>query len=276
MPKFITGFFSGFFKIRDEPSWAGKAVMAFLFIAGIVAAWFYVTAGDTPSQRLVPPTSLGSPAEVFGSFHSLWFDRALMRNLLASLLRVIEGFGLAALVGVPIGILCGAFYRIDAFFLPLSVFGRNVPIVALLPVVMLWFGTGEALKIGFLFIACVAFILFDSASTIRSVADDYLDTAYTLGASRLQILRKVLIPLAMPDIINSLRLLLGLAFGYIILAEMVDMDSGVGKLIMMSQRRGPKEHVYLVLLFITMVAWIMDRLIWTLQKYLFPYKFGRN
>jgi ABC-type nitrate/sulfonate/bicarbonate transport system permease component len=270
------GFFTGFFVIRDEPTWAGKLLMAGLFLVMVVALWIYVTWGDTPESRIVSPTALGSPKEVLDSFHSLWFDRALMRNLIASLWRVLQGFGLAALVGVPIGILCGAFRRIDAFFLPVSVFGRNVPIVALLPMVMLWFGTGEALKVGFLFIACVAFIMFDSATNIQAVSDNYLDTAYTLGASRWQVLRKVVIPLAMPDIVNSLRLLLGLAFGYIILAEMVDMDTGVGKLIMMSQRRGPKEHVYLILLFITLVAFLLDRLIYLLQQHLFPYRFARK
>jgi NitT/TauT family transport system permease protein len=90
------------------------------------------------------------------------------------------------------------------------------------------------------------------------------------------VLTKVIIPLAMPNIVNSLRLLLGLAFGYIILAEMVDMDTGVGKLIMMSQRRGPKEHVYLILLFITLMAFLMDRMIYGLQRYFFPYKFTRK
>ncbi len=275
-PGLMKGFFTGFFKIRDEPSWAGKLLMATLFVAILVGLWIYVTWGKTAESRIVSPTALGSPAVVFVSFHSLWFDRALMRNLLASLSRVVEGFGLAALVGVPLGILCGAFRRIDAFFLPVSVFGRNVPIVALLPMVMLWFGTGEALKVGFLFIACVAFIMFDSANNIQAVRDDYLDTAYTLGASRWQVLTKVVIPLAMPDIVNSLRLLLGLAFGYIILAEMVDMDTGVGKLIMMSQRRGPKEHVYLILLIITLVAFLLDRLIFWLQQTLYPYRFARK
>ena len=272
----VGGFFKGFFKIRDEPTIAGRIIMSFIFLGGLVGAWFYVTAGDIPEERIVSPTALGSPSEVFGSFKSLWFDRALMRNLMASLWRVVQGFGFASIVGVPIGILCGAFYRIDSFFLPVSVFGRNVPIVAMLPMVMLWFGTGEALKVGFLFIACVAFIVFDTSNNIRQVKTEYLDTAYTLGASSPQVLRKVIIPLAMPDIINSLRLLLGLAFGYIILAEMVDMDSGVGKLIMMSQRRGPKEHVYLILFFITAVAFLMDRLIYGVQRYFFPYRFVRK
>jgi NitT/TauT family transport system permease protein len=272
----VAGFFTGFFKIRDEPSVVGRAFMAMLCIGGIAALWFYVTRGATAAERIVSPTTIGSPAEVFGSFPSLWFDRALTRNLAVSLWRVLQGFGLAVLVGVPIGILCGAYKRIDAFFAPISIFGRNVPVVALVPLALLWFGTGEAPKIGFLFIACVAFILFDASRAVGDVSSDYLDTAYTLGASRRQALTKVIIPLAMPAIFNSVRLLFGLAFGYIIVAEALDMDSGIGVLIMQSQRRGPREHVYLILLFITVVAFLLDRLLWFIQRNLFPYRYGRG
>jgi len=119
-------------------------------------------------------------------------------------------------------------------------------------------------------------MMFDASRAVADVNDDYLDTAYTLGASRIQTLTKVLIPLAMPAIVNSLRLLLGLAFGYIILAEMVNAEFGVGKLILMSQRRGPKEHVYLVLLVITMVAFLINYALALVQRWVFAWKYGQR
>jgi ABC-type nitrate/sulfonate/bicarbonate transport system permease component len=275
MKTLIKGFFSGFFKIRNEPTVIGKLVMTLVCLAVVGGVWTAVTRG-APEARVVSPSTLGSPEEVFGSFHQLWFDRAFMRNLITSLIRVFEGFGIALLVGIPVGILCGAFFRVDAFFAPVTIFGRYVPIYALVPLAFLWFGGGEPTIIGFLFIACVAFVLFDTAQNIRAVSDDYLDTAYTLGASRFQVLTKVIIPLAMPEIFNSMRLLLGLCFGYIIVVEALDMSGGgVGVLIMQSQRRGPREHVYLILLLITLVAFAIDRLLFTLQRALFPYRFGR-
>ncbi len=275
MKTFIKGFFTGFFKIRNQPTVLGKAAMAALCLAAVGGLWTAVTRG-APEARMVSPSTLGSPEEVFGSFHALWFDRAFMRNLLTSIVRVFEGFGLALLIGLPVGILSGAFFRIEAFFGPISIFGRYVPIYALVPLAFLWFGGGEPTIIGFLFIACVAFVMFDTGQNIRGVSDDYLDTAYTLGASRFQALTKVLIPLAMPEIFNSMRLLFGLCFGYIIVVEALDMSGGgVGVLIMQSQRRGPREHVYLILLFITAAAFIIDRLLFTLQRTLFPYRYGR-
>jgi NitT/TauT family transport system permease protein len=275
MKTFIQGFFTGFFKIRNEPTVLGKLVMAMLCLAAVGGLWTAVTRG-MPEARVVSPSTLGSPEEVFGSFRELWFDRAFMRNLITSLIRVFQGFGIALLVGVPVGILSGAFFRIEAFFGPISIFGRYVPIYALVPLAFLWFGGGEPTIIGFLFIACVAFVVFDTGQNIRAVADDYLDTAYTLGATRLQVLTKVLIPLAMPEIFNSMRLLFGLCFGYIIVVEALDMSGGgVGVLIMQSQRRGPREHVYLIMLFITAGAFIIDRFLFTLQRALFPYRYGR-
>lgn len=273
--KMVKGFFSGFFKIRDEPTPIGRFVMAVLSISFVFVAWTLVTRGS-PEQRIIPPTVLGSPKEVFGTFGSLWYERALMRNLFASLDRVIKGFGLALIIGVPIGVLCGTFRRIDAFFAPIMIFGRNIPIVTLVPLSLFWFGgIGEAQKVGFIFIASVAFVVFDAAQAVASIDKDYLDTAYTLGASRRQVIQKVLVPLAMPDIFNSMRLLFGLAFGYIILAEVIGAEYGIGKLIQVSERRGPREHVYLILFFITLAAYFIDRILFTLQKFLFPYRYGR-
>ena len=275
----VRGFLRGFWQIRDEPTLLGKLLMAGLCIGLLLGVWTLVSRewwGPNGNERILDKMAMGSPEEVFGSFHSLWFERAFVRNLLASLWRVLQGFGLAIVIGVPIGILSGTFRRIDSFFAPISIFGRNVPIAALVPLTMLFFGIDEGQKVAFIFISCVAFVMFDASRAISDVQDDYLDTAYTLGATRWQVLTKVLVPLAMPDIFNSLRLLLGLAFGYIILAEMVNAEFGVGKLILMSQRRGPKEHVYLILFFLTLVAFFINYLLATLQRVLFRYRYGRN
>jgi NitT/TauT family transport system permease protein len=227
---------------------------------------------NAPEERIVSPTVLGSPREIFSSFHSLWFDRALLRNLLASLWRVAQGFGLAAAVGVPLGVLAGTWPRLDAFLAPLSVFGRNVPVSALVPLTLIWFGIGQGQKVMFIFVATVMFVFYDSARAIASVHERYVETALTLGAKSRQVVLKVLVPLALPEIFGSLRLLFGVAFGYIILAEMVNMENGVGALILVSQRRGPMEHVYLALAAITVVAFGLDRSLTALGRILFPWR----
>jgi ABC-type nitrate/sulfonate/bicarbonate transport system permease component len=187
------------------------------------------------------------------------------------------GFGLAAVVGVPLGVLCGCFPRVQAFFLPPVVFGRNIPVAALIPLTFSLFGIGELQKVMFIFIACVAFIVWDTARAIEEVGSQYIDTAYTLGAGTWQTIGKVLLPLALPSVFNSLRLLFGLAFGYIMLAEVIKFGGeagGLGDLINISQRRGPREHVLLILLIIPVVALVIDRFLFLVQAELFPYRYG--
>ncbi len=264
------------FEIRAEaPLWERVAFSALCLVI-CYGLWWFVTRGPG-EERILGHTVLPSPAETFATFHSLWFDRALTRNLLVTLRRLTLGFGLAAAVGIPLGVLSGCFSRINAFFLPLSLFGRNIPLAALVGLTFSLFGIGEEQKVMFIFIACVAFILSDTAGSIQNVGMQYVDTAYTLGASRWQVILKVLIPLAMPNVFNSLRLLFGLAFGYIMLAEIIKLGSesgGLGDLINISMRRGPREHVILVLLIIPLVALGLDRLLLWVQRELFPHRFG--
>jgi NitT/TauT family transport system permease protein len=263
--------------LRAEiPAWQAILLgIACLAVCG--AIWWGLTAGATGEERYLGPAILPSPAETFGDFHSLWFDLTLTRQTAVSLRRVTLGFGLAALVGIPLGVLCGCFPRINAFFAPLTVGGRNIPVAAVIPLTLSLFGIGEFQKIMFIFIACVAFIVMDSARAIADVSSRYIDTACTLGASRRQIIVKVLVPLAMPAIFNSLRLLFGLAFGYIMLAEVIQTAGeagGLGSIISNAQRRNHPTYILLVLMVIPLVAFGIDRLLYWVQKQLFPYQYG--
>jgi NitT/TauT family transport system permease protein len=264
----------GFTALRSEiPTWQAAALGAVCLVA-CLAVWWGLTRGETKESRIISSGILPSPSETFGDFRSLWFDRALTRNTWASLRRVVLGFGLAVAVGVPVGVLCGCFRRVSAFFAPLTIVGRNIPIAALIPLTFSLFGIGEFQKMMFIFIACVAFIVTDTATAIGEVSSRYVDTAYTLGASRRQIIMKVLVPLAMPSVFNSARLLFGLAFGYIMLAELITLGGaagGLGHIILMSDRLGFRTHILLVLMIIPLVALAIDRFLYWVQRQLFPY-----
>jgi NitT/TauT family transport system permease protein len=269
-----------FFGLRKEiPLWQ-EVVFGLLSIALCFGIWWFVTRGEEEDRILPSSKGLPSPQETFSSFPSLWFDRELTRNTFASLKRVVLGFGLAALIGIPLGVLCGCFPRINAFFNPLSLFGRNIPIAALIPLTFALFHIGELQRVMFIFLACVAFVLSDTARAVAEVGSQYIDTAYTLGASRRQVILKVLVPLAMPSIFNSLRLLFGLAFGYIMLVETLVVGEelgGVGHIINISQRLKNVDssgHIILILLIIPVVALGIDRILFWIQKELFPYRYG--
>src|ERR671918_673904 len=241
-------------------------------IGVVVLIWWLATSGLGSEDRLVSPIILPSPAEVLKSFPTLLYERALLQSIAATLKRVLIGFGLAALVGVPLGIIAGAWRVMEAAAAPLALFGRNLPVAALIPLTILWFGIDETQKVMFIFIACVPFVFSDAAAAIASVPDRYVETAQTLGASPFQIVRKVLVALALPDIYNSLRHLFGLAFGYIMLAELINAEHGLGYLLMTSQRRGLSEHIILILLIIGTLAYGIDRVLFFFQRGLFPHR----
>ena len=140
---------------------------------------------------------------------------------------------------MPLGILAGSWRVVEAAGAPLALFGRNLPVAALIPLTILWFGIDETQKVMFIFIACVPFVYSDARAR-RSPACPIATSRprRRSGASSLQIVTKVLVALALPDIYNSLRHLFGLAFGYIMLAELINAEHGLGYLLMTSQRRG--------------------------------------
>jgi ABC-type nitrate/sulfonate/bicarbonate transport system permease component len=241
-------------------------------MAVIVLLWWIATYGGGAENRLISPVILPSPAEVIRSFPSLLNDRGLVQSIAATLKRVLVGFGLAVVVGVPLGIAAGSWRVVEAAGAPLALFGRNLPVAALIPLTILWFGIDETQKVMFIFIATVPFVYSDAVAAIASVPDRYVETAQTLGATPLQIVRKVLVALALPDIYNSLRHLFGLAFGYIMLAELINAQHGLGYLLMASQRRGMSEHIILILIIIGLLAFGIDRVLFWFQRGLFPYR----
>ncbi len=260
-----------------------QSLLASLVCLGICfCAWWYVTHGEH-EERILGYSQLPSPKEAIAYFPKLWDSKSpqshLFNNTIRSLTRVAIGFSLALLVGIPLGVAAGCFSLVRAFLSPLILFGRNIPVAALTALVFALFKSGETEKFMFIFIACVAFIVSDAADAIRDVAQRYVETALTLGASRLQIVLKVLVPLALPTIFNSARVLFGLAFGYIMLVEVVndsDGAGGLGNLLNVGRKRGITEIMAIIILTIPIVAWLIDQCLSLLQCLIFRWKYGRE
>jgi NitT/TauT family transport system permease protein len=195
-----------------------------------------------------------------------------MHHVWASVRRVGLGYSLALIVVLPLGILMGAFGSIGAIFTPTATASAYIPIATLVPLTMSWFGTDELQKVMFLAMAFGIYLLPMVVSAIEAVPDIYLRTSYTLGASRADVIRRVLIPIALPDLWHAMRLAFGVGWTYIVLTEVVVMVDGLGFLIQISFRRGPREHAYLVILVITLIAWIADLAWERMGRVLFPYR----
>ncbi len=263
--------YTGLLRIREPlPAWQSW-LLGLLPVAVLLAVWALVTTGAA-EDRIISPTILPSPREVVASFPLLWFDRALTRNLAVSFLRVVEGFSLAVAIAFPLGVLMGAFTKVKAAFTPLTIFGAYLPIPTLVPLTLSLFGTGELQKVMFLALAFMIYLVPLFVAAVDAVDDTYLKTAYTLGATKGQAVSRVLLPISWPDIYHAMRLGFGVGWSYILLAEMVDVGRGIGGIIITSQRRGPREHIYLVLAIIVLVAFLTDKLWGLVGRWLFPYR----
>ena len=262
---------TGLLRIREPLAAWQSWVLGILPVLALLALWTFVTTGAA-EERIISPTILPSPAEVVASFPLLWFDRALTRNLAVSFVRVIEGFALAVAISFPLGVLMGSFTKVKAAFTPLTVFGAYLPIPTLVPLTLSLFGTGEMQKVMFLALAFAIYLVPLFVAAVDAVDDTYLKTAYTLGATKGQAVSRVLLPISWPEIYQAMRLGFGVGWSYILLAEMVDVGRGLGGIIITSQRRGPREHIYLVLVIIVVVAFLTDKLWAAVGRWLFPYR----
>lgn len=259
------------FEIRGRVPRKAAVALGLLPILLLAGLWWFLTKGEMEERR-IGYNILPSPAEVVRSVPELLHRRDLVQNTLVSLKRIALGFGLALLIVVPVGILMGAFSSVSALLSPIATASGYIPIATLVPLMMSWFGTDEKMKIIFLALAFAISLLPLVIKAIDGVPDVYLRTAQTLGASRVEAVRKVLLPVALPDIWHGMRLSFGVGWTYLVLAEVVVLSDGLGFLVSMSQRRGPREHIYLVILVITLIAWIAD-LAWVhAGRALFPYR----
>ncbi|HNW09948.1 MAG TPA: ABC transporter permease subunit [Candidatus Rifleibacterium sp.] len=227
---------------------------------------------EVVETRYISQFLLPSPREVFGSFSSLWSERNLAKNLLYSFLRVGAGFLIAFIIVFPLSLLMGTFSKFKALFSPIMLFAGYTPIPALVPLCLTLFGTGEVYKVMFLAMAFSIYFLPLFVKSLEEIDNVYLQTGYTLGANKFQTLNKILLPIALPNIYDAMRLGFGVGWGYIILAEIIDLGIGVGSLISISQRRGLNKDIYLVLIAIVLMAFITDKIWDKVGQQLFPYR----
>jgi NitT/TauT family transport system permease protein len=270
--------------IRGSVPFPWSLIVGLLPILLILAMWAFATSGK-PEERMIGPLALPSPGEIIDRAPELWQrpaespamgltdDRGrLFYHARLSVTRVVESFVLALLVVLPLGILMASFGPPRAAFSPIMTAGGYVPISTLVPLTMAWCGIGEKQKIFFLAMAFAIYLWPMVLRAIDNVPDIYLRTAYTLGASKWQVIWKVMIPVALPDLWYGMRLAFGVGWTYIVLAEVVVKEGGLGDLISTAQRRSNIEHVYVVILIITLIAFLADFCWARVGRLLFPYR----
>ena len=193
-------------------------------------------------------------------------NSTLMDDASISIYRVTAAFVLSAIFAVPLSLLIGTFKPVQAFFEPLVEFARYLPAVAFVPLILLWVGIGENAKISVIFIGTFFQMVLLLADDFRAVPQSQIEAAQTMGATRGEILRLVIMKSALPAIVDSLRITLGWAWTYLVVAELVAANSGIGYQILKAQRFLQTETIFAGIIIIGILGLIMDQMFRVFHK----------
>jgi NitT/TauT family transport system permease protein len=251
-----------------EPVGQGTRVtLGIAFFVLFVAAWATATLGGYVSK-----TFLADPITMVQDGWTLLTRFGFAYDIAMTVWRVVGGFILAALVAVPLGILMGAYKPVEAFFEPFVSFARYLPASAFVPLLILWAGIGETQKLLVIFIGSVFQLVLMVAVSVGNTRRDLVEAAYTLGAGDAGVVRRVLIPANAPEIAEILRLVLGWAWTYVIVAELIGSSSGIGHMIIDSQALLATGQMIFGIIVIGLIGLVSDFLFKAVNQRLFPWR----
>jgi len=237
------------------------------FFVLFVALWAWATFGGYVSK-----TFLANPLTMLREGWELLVKHGFLFDIGMTIWRVIGGFVLAAIIAVPLGVLMGAYKPIEAFMEPFVSFARYLPASAFIPLLILWAGIGELQKLLVIFIGAVFQIILMVAVNVGNTRRDLVEAAYTLGASDSGIIRRVLLPSSAPEIAEILRLVLGWAWTYVIVAELIGSSSGIGHMITDSQALLNTGQIIFGIIIIGLIGLVSDFLFKAFNAWLFPWR----
>ena len=258
------------FKTPGEGSSVGISIATVIVL---LALWFAAT-----NLGWVKPLFLPSPQAVFQQFYEYLTgqanDKPLWQHFSASLLRVTMAFWLAFIIAVPLGIAMGMSRVARGIFDPPIEFYRPLPPLAYLPLIIIWFGIDETPKILLIFLSCFAPLALAARSGMRSAAQEQINAAYSMGASYFQVIRHVILPAAMPDILVGMRIAIGFGFGWttLVAAEMVAANVGLGQMVLNASNFLRTDIVIMGIIVIGVIAYVFDLFMRWVEKRLVPWK----
>ena len=201
---------------------------------------------------------LPMPITVLAAGWTMFTQDSLINDVLISCGRVLGGFVAAALVGVPIGVAMGTFYSMESLFAPIVGTVRYMPVVAFSPLMIVWVGLGEDAKIMIIFLGIVLYNAVMVADAVKFIPNEMINVAYTLGANRWEVLTRVIMPAIFPNILDTLRVNISGAWNYLIIAELLAGQEGLGFQIVLAQRFFQTEKVLFCIVLIGVIGLVLD------------------
>jgi NitT/TauT family transport system permease protein len=263
---------------RKQSSWQellafrGAARPRLEIAIGIGAFLFVVVAWDLITRfGLIKPQFLPSPGAVVAALYTMLTTSDYVQDIAISIGRVWAAFLVSVVMAVPIGILMSCYRGVGAFTVPLIDFIRYLPVPALVPLTLIWLGIGESSKIALLWIGTFFQLVLLVADDARRVPIEFIETGRTLGARQFPLIKDVLFPAMLPNMIDSLRITLGWCWTYLIVAEIVAANSGIGYELWTARRYGKTPEVFAGILTIGIIGLVSDQIIRLLHRRWFRY-----
>lgn len=256
----------GLWSIRGPMSQRRYWVLAAVgLILPMVAWWLVANSGWVEKVFMPAPDAVWSRTV-------LWFDEDhLMADMAISIYRVTAGWALSAVIALPLGLLIGTFRPVQALLEPLTDFIRYMPAVAFIPLVMLWVGIDEGSKITIIFIGTFFQMVLMVAEDVRRVPTPQIEAAQTMGATRSEIIQLVLLPSAKPALVDTMRVTMGWAWTYLVVAELVAANSGLGYAILKAQRFLQTDKIFAGIILIGLIGLVTDQLFRFCHRKAFPW-----
>jgi NitT/TauT family transport system permease protein len=221
----------------------------------VILGWCVLTYGGLVDTNFCPP-----PHQVVLAFWKSLSNGSLLSHAWSSLVVINLGFLLSSLIAVPLGILMGSFRIVQAALEPIVNFTRYLPVTSMIPLLILWIGIGIEEKIAVIFIGTFFQQLVMIADVSARVPNELLNAAYTLGASRRQVVMRVLLPATLPGVIDTLRVTMGWAWTYLVVAEMVASSSGLGYMSIQAMRGLHADMIFVAILMIGFLGLVTDQI----------------
>lgn len=240
--------------------------LAILGLLIFLLAWSLLTYTGFVKSFFLP-----TPTKVLSSIISLITEGSLLSDIFASFYRILLGFLLSLIISLPLGISLGISRRFEALTEPLIAFIRYIPPSAFIPLAIIWFGIGDLEKVAIIFLGVAPYLTLLIADIVISTKRELVEAALTLGASRKDIITKVVIPNSMPGIWDSFRLMIGAAWTFVIIAEIVGASSGLGHLMIESQRFLKTDNIFAAIVIIGFLGLATDYFFKITYKIFFPW-----
>jgi NitT/TauT family transport system permease protein len=235
-----------------------------------LGAWWWLSESGMTDKVFMP-----GPIDVLARLYNWLKNDDLFGDISISTYRVAAGFALSATLALPLGIMIGTYRPVQALLEPLTDFIRYMPAVAFIPLVMLWVGIDESSKIAIIFIGTFFQMVLMIAEDVRRVPVTQIEAAQTMGATRSEIVSLVIIQSAKPALLDTLRVTMGWAWTYLVVAELVAANSGVGYAILRAQRFMQTDKIFAGIILIGLIGLAIDQLFRWLHRKSFPWLYKK-